>query len=226
MKRDIFKFLFHIIFWVIIVYLFIIVGDNTILKNALTNIVVIVSVVLYIFPSVEKSMEKEYKTESSYKIKNLYIWMDNLDGGDKYLEYMFKSLESNSVSSNLLELYDKLITVTENNSKKLRLLRAYYKAYKERQAVKLYYKLLGNGLFSFIMVGLLAFLQGRITNEGLLFFLQPSSSWGFIISLILMAIYFILLPHRKENRINLIINVLDEMIEIEESNEKKTSLQD
>ena len=226
MKKEIFKFLIHIIGWFIIGYIFLHLGDNTFLKNTLSNIMVIVAVVLYLFPSVEKSMVKETKKESSDRAKDLYSWTDNLDGGDNYLEYIFKSIESNSIPSNLIALYEKLINETENNFKKVRLLRAYYKAYKDRQAAKLYYKFMGTALFGFVIFSIQAILQGRITNESFLTFFNPGNAWGFILSLILIAVYYILLPHRKENRINLIINVLDEMIEIEENNEKKTILYD
>ena len=220
--REIFKFLLHISCWFIIVSIFLFVSDNTILKNTISNIMVIVAVVLYLFPSVEKSMEKETKKELSNKAKNLYSWTDNLDGGDNYLEYMFKSIESNSIPSNLIAIYEKLINETENNFKKLRLIRAYYKAYKDRQAAKLYYKFLGTALFGFVIFSIQAFLQGRITNESFLSIINPGSAWGFIFSLILIAVYYILLPHRKENRINLIINILDEAIEFEENEKKKT----
>lgn len=225
MKNKLFKLLLHVILWAIMIYLLIVLEEEF-LRNAVSNTILIVLVVLYMFPKVDKSIEKEFKKESSEKAKDLYSWTVNLDGGDNYLEYIFKSLESNSVPSNLIVLYNQLIIETENNPKKLRLLRAYYKAYKDKQASKLYFKFVGTALFSFIVFSLQGFLQGRITNDGFLSFIQPSNSWGLIISLILIAIYFILLPHRKENRINLIINVLDEIIEIEESNERKTNLQD
>ncbi|KQL35811.1 hypothetical protein AN959_07920 [Psychrobacillus sp. FJAT-21963] len=149
-------------------------------------------------------------------MKNLYLWTDNLYGGDNYLKFLFESIESEGVRKNLENLYDKILGETKNGVKDLRMLRAYFKAYRDRQAERKYYTFIGTSIFSFVIFSTKEFLQGKIENNNLLFFFQPSISWGFILSLLLMAVYYILLPHNRDNRINLVINLLEEMIEAEE----------
>lgn len=216
MDRKHFKFIKHLVFWIIVVFLFMKINDDFI-RNIITNLSMIAIVVFYMFPRIHKTIETDIKKESSNKAKNLYIWTDNLDGGDNYLRFLFKSINSNSIPSNLNEIYGKL--KSGNSVKELRLLRAFFKAYKDRQAIKIYYKSIGSAILSFIIFSLQALVQGKIKNENYLHFIQPSYSWGFVISVILIALYYFLLPHREENRLNLVVNILDEIIDIEDNKE-------
>jgi hypothetical protein len=79
--------------------------------------------------------------------------------------------------------------------------------------LSLYYKTIGTGFLSFVIFSIQAILQGRIKDIHLIELFHPYNSWGFIFSIIIIALYFFLLPHRGENRINLVINILDESIE-------------
>jgi len=212
MEKKSLKVLKHIGCWIVVVFLYI-KFNNDLIRNIISNFSMIALVVFYMFPRIEKTIEKDIKKESSNDSRNLYIWTDNLDGGDNYLRFLFQSKESNSISSNLTGIYDKLRS--NNSMKELRILRAYFKAYKERQAVKNYYKFIGSGILSFLLFIVQAFLQGRIKNVDFLNFFQPSYSWGFIISIILISLYYFLLPHREENRLNLVVNILDEIIELD-----------
>ncbi|MEH7249906.1 hypothetical protein V7114_24375 [Neobacillus niacini] len=64
--------------------------------------------------------------------ENLYNWSDGLEGGDNYLRYLLKNVESVNVLSNMNLIHEKLLSNSNKSIKDLRLLRAYFKAYKER----------------------------------------------------------------------------------------------
>ncbi|MEK4908346.1 hypothetical protein [Niallia sp. FSL M8-0099] len=70
-------------------------------------------------------------------------------------------------------------------------------------------------MLSFIIFVIQALIQGRIKNDYLLTLLNINYIWGGIMSFLCIAFYYFSLSHRGENRINLILNVLDENIDEE-----------
>ncbi|WHY86063.1 hypothetical protein QNH39_26405 [Neobacillus novalis] len=217
--RNILK---HLFWWALGVVLYFYIDDHW-FRNIIVNISVIAMVTSYLFPWSEWLHEKDLRKERSNAGEDLYKWSDTLVGGDNYLEYLFKSLKPSALPNNINLIYKRILMEANNNIEELRLLRAYFKAYKERQTLTLYYKTVGTGFLSFVIFGIQAILQGRITDQHFVELFHPYNSWGFIFSIIIIALYFFLLPHRGENRINLVINILDESIEQIGLNKEKSN---
>lgn len=212
MKGKIFRVFIHLFWWIIGILLYGYINDPY-FRQLLVNISVLAMVLSYLFPFAERKHEKELKNEKVNKNLDLYNWADTLDGGDNYLRYLFKNLNTSSVQKNIEDISTKILNDTGSNIVRLRYLRAYFKSYKERKIFNLYFKTIGTGILSFVIVSVHAILQGRVKEQSFIELFHPFNSWGFIISIILLALYFFLLPHRGENRINLVVNILDEIIE-------------
>ncbi|MHC0037895.1 hypothetical protein, partial [Pseudoneobacillus sp. C159] len=127
-----------------------------------------------------------------------------------------------SVQNKLAKSVQNYLTVTTNNDiKELKLMRAYFKAYKNRQAAALYYKTIGTSFLSLVIFSVQAIMQGKITDQNILELFHPINSWGLIFSIVMISLYYFLLPHRGENRLNLVINILDECIDEKVHKSKK-----
>lgn len=218
MRGKIFKFFIILLVTVMICSWIFIPG--TWVNIILTNIFIVGYVVLFIFPKTAKWLDKEINDEKAEKANNLLSWCDTLDGGDNYLKYIFRDEVSKSIPSNLSNIRNLLFKETDNDISKLRDLRAYFKTYKERQTTRVYFKTIGTGILSFTIFLGQAFLQGRLKNQYLIEFFHSNYSLGIILAVLLAGLYYFLLPHRGENRLNLIVNILDEIIE-GESNKTK-----
>jgi len=211
-EKNFRKILKHIFWWMLGVSLYIFVKDPW-FRNIIVNLSVIGMVTSYLFPWSEWLREKDLRKERANSDENLFKWADTLFGGDNFLEYLLKGLKPSSLQVNINLIYKRILTETNSNIEDLRLLRAYFKAYKERQMLSLYYKTVGTGFLSFVIFSIQAILQGRIKEIHFIELFHPYNSWGFIFSIIIIALYFFLLPHRGENRINLVINILEECIQ-------------
>lgn len=216
MKEKIFKFFIHFLCWGV----FFLIWSKTqikVIELLFTNMSIIIFVIIYIIPWSEKYFKKEIKREKSEKYTTLYDWTENLDGGENYIRHLFKEEGSKSIPVNMNKIEEAILseTSTSNRIKDLRSMRAYFKAYKDRQSEKVYYKTVGATILSFIIFIIQALIQGRIKNDYLLTLLNINYIWGGIMSFLCIAIYYFFLSHRGENRINLILNVLDENIDEE-----------
>ncbi|WP_335378189.1 hypothetical protein [Bacillus sp. JJ1122] len=210
MKSKVVKLIKHLFWWVTGIGVYIYTKDP-LLKNLIVNSALIIMVISYVFPWAEWTHEKDLKKDKINNENDLYIWTDQLNGGDNYLRFLFKNIKSTYFNENISFIYQRILEETNRDIIKIRLLRAYFKAYKQRQISNLYYKTLGTGLLSFVIFGVQAILQGRIQEKSFIQLFHPYNSWGFIFSIIIIALYYYLLPHRGENRLNLVLNILDEI---------------
>jgi len=185
---------------------------NTLIFDLVSNIIIIISFFLIVFPIMNNNEINEYKSDSSEKDENLYKWSNNLGGEYSILSYMFSEEKtSKNVLENMENIEKSIMGLAKYETKNLRLIRAYIKTVNQKKAETIYFNTIGGFLISFLIF-IAKSLFDKENNRSLIFQFTLEKSWGFIIAFGFYAIYFLLYTHRGENMKNLALNLLDEMI--------------
>lgn len=149
--------------------------------------------------------------------KSLYGWLDKLNGDSRFIKELFTNEEdSNNLMKNLEIVYSNLNKIVEGDVRKLKLLRAYFKAKNIENSLDLF----GKALITLI----LAVSAGLISSGKIFKILMPKDKTGFvdfefyqmlgliyIITLLIVVIISIILEtnqHKKRNKF------IEEIIEV------------
>jgi hypothetical protein len=68
---------------------------------------------------------------------SLYMWLDNLEGCNRLLKYLLKNEKEEGILENLEKVHDRLNEYCQNDKKKLKLLRSYFKTINEEGPLEL-----------------------------------------------------------------------------------------
>lgn len=180
----------------------------------LYNLTIIVCTIITLIFSLGNYYNKKIK-----KSTTVAQWTVNLEGSSDLFSYYFKSVESKDVISNMELIKERILLSVDNKKDKLRLLRAYLKTISDDKITRLYFNLLGTtgiGIFIFVIQNSLK----ENPNNGLSL-MNIEMHWGLWISLFIVSAAFLFIPHGNDYRTNIIINIIDECLEEEESDSSK-----
>jgi hypothetical protein len=68
---------------------------------------------------------------------SLYMWLDNLEGSNQLLKFLLKNEKEEGILNNLEKVHEKVKNYCENDKKKLKLLRSYFKTINEEGPLEL-----------------------------------------------------------------------------------------
>jgi len=211
--KNVFRVIAEILVVLIIMVCTFLVFNNSSIQLVIQNILILAVLIRYIFPWINNIENKNLRMSKSENEKDLFIWADTISGAENYLNFIFKDKKSSNIMTNLISIKASLLDSVHEDLEQLRMLRALFKSYRENKTELVYFKAVGAAIISFMVFILQASVLGNIKNKTVHDFMNFENSWGLILSILFVAIYFILLPHKGENRVNLICNILDECIE-------------
>lgn len=158
-----------------------------------------------------------FLSKSNNDKESLYVWLDSLEGSDDLLKTLFLNEKTSNIINDLDRVFNKLVSLTKHDKKKMKLLRGYFKAVDEEGPNDLLNKtILG------IFVAILIWIISRGTLWGLATFSGDSGDFNikpvfitilnyitYIIEFLLFLAIFIRDYFRSKKRNRIIIEVLD-----------------
>jgi hypothetical protein len=153
--------------------------------------------------------------------ENLYQWLDVLDGSESLIKRLFIHEKNKDVISNLENVFDKIMFITNRNKKKLNLLKGYFKTIAEEGPYEVFSKTLLTIIIAISTWGinkgfLFTISKGNVESIERIINPQYIIVWNYVTILFLGIIalaVFIKIYFKEKTRLKIIIEVIDTCIE-------------